>query len=388
MKRRCCKCDKARGTMTCDGCQRTFCVVHVPEHQQEIEQQMEKIKQRHAILKREISRENSTKILLAKVERWEKEAITKIKNIARDLQSDIKRLTEQSNYRLADVMEKLSNELRICQENNEYVENDLEQWTKQLDEFGREMERLATIELIEDNSTGFRILKIKGSDEKSLSDSDRSFQIVDQPVLTEIVLSDVGSTLHHQSAEYPYVSFGFNQSAHSHIGSLIERLMSLPSMNKDKMMSNQCSSEIDQMERFLSQNFGLQILNDENIVPNIPTFQLNRSPSSVSPKTMIYFPSRCNNSFAMTAEEIIKWQSSIAIYADKSVKGMSEDFLYQALQGRISDGEGAFRMKFVVRISTCPIIMESDMKVIGRRLDDEWPNRIKLISACGIKLFW
>jgi hypothetical protein len=41
-------------------------------------------------------------------------------------------------------------------------------------------------------------------------------------------------------------------------------------------------------------------------------------------------------------------------------------------------------MKFVVRISTCPIMMELNMKIIGRKLDDGWTNRIKLVSVSGI----
>jgi hypothetical protein len=33
----------------------------------------------------------------------------------------------------------------------------------------------------------------------------------------------------------------------------------------------------------------------------------------------------------MTAEEIIKWQRSFTVYADRNVKGMTKEFLYQAL---------------------------------------------------------
>jgi hypothetical protein len=51
----------------------------------------------------------------------------------------------------------------------------------------------------------------------------------------------------------------------------------------------------------------------------------------VDVKTMIYFPNVYTNSFAMTAEEIIKWQRSFTVYADRNVKGMTKEFLYQAL---------------------------------------------------------
>ncbi len=41
-------------------------------------------------------------------------------------------------------------------------------------------------------------------------------------------------------------------------------------------------------------------------------------------------------------------------------------------------------MKFVVRMSTCPILMEFDAKIISRKLNEDWPNRIKLVSMTGI----
>ena len=63
---------------------------------------------------------------------------------------------------------------------------------------------------------------------------------------------------------------------------------------------------------------------------------------------------------------------------------MSKEFLQRALQGQSKDGEEAFRMKFVVRISQCPILMEFDAKIIPRKLNEAWPNRIKLVSVTGI----
>ncbi len=107
--------------------------------------------------------------------------------------------------------------------------------------------------------------------------------------------------------------------------------MSLSPMNKNEVMNHRCSSEVDQMERFLSQTFDLKILSEQNIVPDICAFELGRSPHSMNVKTRIYFPNIYTNSFAMTAEEIIKWQRSFTVYADRNVKGMTKEFLYQAL---------------------------------------------------------
>jgi hypothetical protein len=131
-------------------------------------------------------------------------------------------------------------------------------------------------------------------------------------------------------------------------------------MEKNGGMSYRCTAELDQIERFLSQTFGFKNSSEQNIVQDIRSFQLDRSPHSMGSKTVIYFPNVYTNSFAMTAEEIIQWQRSYTVYADKNIKGMDKEFLYRILQGQSRDGEAAFRMKFIVRISTCPILMEFD----------------------------
>ncbi|CAF5190027.1 unnamed protein product, partial [Rotaria sp. Silwood1] len=66
------------------------------------------------------------------------------------------------------------------------------------------------------------------------------------------------------------------------------------------------------------------------------------------------------------------------------IKGMDKEFLQRALQGQSKYGEEAFRMKFVVRISTCPILMEFNARIISRATQEKWPHRIKLVSVTGI----
>ncbi|UJR14181.1 hypothetical protein I4U23_001176 [Adineta vaga] len=64
--------------------------------------------------------------------------------------------------------------------------------------------------------------------------------------------------------------------------------------------------------------------------------------------------------------------------------GISKTFLRRALQGLTKSGAEAFAMKFVVRISQCPILMEFDAHLIQRELKHDWPHRIKLVSVTGI----
>ncbi|CAF2961511.1 unnamed protein product [Rotaria sp. Silwood2] len=160
--------------------------------------------------------------------------------------------------------------------------------------------------------------------------------------------------------------------------------MNLDPMDKNGPMSGRCGPETDQMERFLSETFGFKNISGQDIVQGVRSFKLGKPPHYLNPHTEIHFPYYTTNSFAMSVQEIINWQRSYRVYADRSIQGMNKEFLTRALQGKSENGEEAFRMKFVVRISTCPILMEFDAKIIRRNLNESWPNRIKLVSVTGI----
>ncbi|CAF4288869.1 unnamed protein product, partial [Rotaria sordida] len=155
-------------------------------------------------------------------------------------------------------------------------------------------------------------------------------------------------------------------------------------MDKNGPMNGQCGPQTDQMEQFLSDAFGFKNILGKYIFPGIKSFQLDKPLHSLNSNTQIHFPRNMANSFTMTVQEIIDWQYSYKVYADKTIKGINKEFLNRALQGQSQDGEEAFRMKYVVRISKCPILMEFDAKIISRNVNEDWPNRIKLVSAIGI----
>ncbi|CAF0763608.1 unnamed protein product [Adineta steineri] len=189
---------------------------------------------------------------------------------------------------------------------------------------------------------------------------------------------------HSSSSPYESASFGITESTNSEIVTLFEHLQQLQPMDKNGPMSGRCGPQTEQMEKFLKNTFGFQNILGEYIVQGVKAFQLDKRPESMSLDEKIQFPSDTTDSFAMTVKEIIDWQKSYKVYADQHIKGMTEEFLQKALQGQSEDGEEAFRMKFVVRISTCPILMEFDAKIIQRNLDEDWPHRIKLVSVTGI----
>jgi hypothetical protein len=181
------------------------------------------------------------------------------------------------------------------------------------------------------------------------------------------------------------IVFGLDRCSHQKVQQLFEHLRTLLPMDKYGSMSGDCDFETTQMERFLSETFDFKNLPGQYIVPGVKSFRLDKPISSMHPNTVIRFPSKITTkSFAMTVPEIRQWQSSYRVYADGSVPGMSKAFLLKALQGQSKYGEEAFLMKFVARISQCPILMEFDARIIPRVPDETWPHNIKLVSVTGI----
>ncbi|CAF4236514.1 unnamed protein product [Rotaria sp. Silwood2] len=401
----CSQCNSDDSTFTCNGCHLSLCVKHLDEHRQKLNQEIDLIGKQNDSLREELSQRNIDIQLLAQINTWEKETIGKIQSIAETARVDLKKLTEESKSRLMEMINKLFSELRTSRKNNQFIEDDLHRWTKQIEELKRKLHESSRIELLreDDPTTIIRLIKIKTS-EKMGPNQTNSFSKNESRLenkLNKMVPSSISSSgsstalkklelsanMNASSSQfnfYPSLTFGFNQSSKNDIRKLFESLMRLAPMDKHGPMSGRCEPQTAQMERFLFEIFGFRNIPGQDIVQGVKSFKLDKPPHYLNPHTEIHFPSNTANSFAMSVQEIIDWQRSYKVYADKNINGMNKEFLRRALQGKGDNGEEAFRMKFVVRISTCPILMEFDAKIISRDLKENWPNRIKLVSVTGI----
>ena len=194
---------------------------------------------------------------------------------------------------------------------------------------------------------------------------------------------------HSISQDYPYssITFGLNSSTNPKIVELFKHLNSLQPMEKYGSMSGDCDLETTQMEKFLKHAFGFKNLRGEYIVQGVKSFQLDKPVENIQQNLIIRFPAKpagATNSFDMIAGEICQWQRSYRVYADKTERGMTKESLLRALQGLSGWGAEAFLMKFVVRTSQCPILMEFDGKIISRDIREQWPHNIWLVSVTGI----
>ena len=323
-----------------------------------------------------------------------------IQRMATAARRDLERFTEELARPLTNSIQRLSSEVKDNQSIITDKELKLGSWMEQCDDIQTRINELPKYQLIKKKPT-IEAIEIRTSVSTDKTSTDVPIYNGNQPQeqrhekhgnngassqdsVTADKPASIVSSPSAVSSKYPTMVFGLEPSTYKDIDRLFNLLMILSPMDKKGPMSGNCNVETTQMEQFLKDQFGFKNSPDEYIVSGVKSFRLARPPHQLPSNTPIHFPTTSKSSFKMTVAEILDWQSSYTVYADGRIPGMDKEFLRRALRGQSSDGEEAFRMKFVVRISTCPILMEFNARVIARELNDEWPRRIKLVSVTGI----
>ncbi|CAF3498356.1 unnamed protein product [Rotaria socialis] len=401
--KRCTQC-VVDGLYTCNGCNQAFCMRHKTEHRQNIDQRIDSINEQKELLRQEVSRRSIDKSFVEKINEWEKQSIKNIQSTAAEARAELIRLLKESKDQLMDVMHKLSMNFISNVSKAQYIEDNLTAWEKQIATLKNDVESSFKFELVqEDGPRTVRSIKVKSTEKTRTSQINPMAQIeirsannLNTVVPIHVSPSNGGIASNNsesliatnknssESSLYPCLTFASNQSSQQRIQKLFESLMLLEPMNKHGPMSGKCGPQTDQMETFLSQTFGFKNKPGEYIVQGVKSFKLHNRPDTLDPNTVIRFPTNIPNAFSMSVKEIMNWQRSYKVYSGNFINGLNKEFLQRALEGHSKDGGEAFCMKFVVRISTCPILMEFDAKVISRNLEEDWPNRIKLVSVTGI----
>jgi len=163
IKQRCEKCDKGAAIATCNGCQRSFCIKHFGEHRREISQQMDNIGQEHDLLRRDMNYERSAYPFLARIDQWEQETIRMVQASAQKARIDLQQLLDQTKNELKIAMNRVTEELRTCQESDNYTELDIKKWTEQLRELRQMIENPSNINIGCENDATSVISLIKVS---------------------------------------------------------------------------------------------------------------------------------------------------------------------------------------------------------------------------------
>jgi hypothetical protein len=164
-KKVCSKCEKGTGAFSCDGCQQSFCLKHVAEHRQELISQMDNVEQEHDIFHEDLlnrTEKQNEHILFNQINRWEKESIDKIQQIAQESRITLKQILDNIINYGQKSLNKISLKLRRARQFDDFFENDLTRWTQQLNHLRAEIEcMLNNINITNDHSTSIiKFIKI------------------------------------------------------------------------------------------------------------------------------------------------------------------------------------------------------------------------------------
>jgi hypothetical protein len=172
LKAHCIKCDNSIGQFKCEGCSQRFCVKHVVEHRQILNQKLEEIILEHKALQQTANEnKNPSQFLLASIEQWEQKSIEKIRQMANEARQKVVQLvnTHKSEFRKSyflffmnrliveqaesEELQNLTKEIAIACENDGFFETDLQHWTSILEKAKHQLKAVAlSAEMKEDKT--------------------------------------------------------------------------------------------------------------------------------------------------------------------------------------------------------------------------------------------
>jgi hypothetical protein len=139
---------KQAAVTTCEGCSKAFCVKHFNDHRRLLDEEMNMIIDEHDHLKHTLN-QRTTKLdthpLIKELENWEKESIAKIQQRAQELRQELLESTAAHTGDLLKTLQQLSEQLKQCREQDDFIEIDLQLWKKTLDNLKTDLTSLSTI---------------------------------------------------------------------------------------------------------------------------------------------------------------------------------------------------------------------------------------------------
>jgi hypothetical protein len=152
----------------CYGCEQAFCTKHFIEHRQDLSQQMDDIGQEHDVLQRDLTHEQGTHPLLARINQWEQESINKIHIAAQSARTNLQQWLNRPKNSLQTSVSKMTEELQSSRELDDYTELDIKKWTDQLHEFRKILDSPITVNIDYEKDIRAAIRLIKVNDQQTL----------------------------------------------------------------------------------------------------------------------------------------------------------------------------------------------------------------------------
>ncbi|CAF2974284.1 unnamed protein product [Rotaria sp. Silwood2] len=129
------------GIFKCEGCTQVFCRKHSVEHRDTLSHQLDNIVLEHDILQQTIveyeDKQNHCHPLIEQINKWETDAIEKIRQTAQEAQQQVNKLISTQTEIVSKKLNDLAKRLRKARTDDDYVETDLQIWATKLEKWKR-----------------------------------------------------------------------------------------------------------------------------------------------------------------------------------------------------------------------------------------------------------
>ncbi|CAF4871824.1 unnamed protein product [Rotaria socialis] len=161
------------GVVTCSGCRKSFCWIHMSEHRQVLEKRMDDIVQEHDQLREALNPPIAVPHLVARIDDWERASVEQIREAAKQAQAALQTYCDRTKHRIVDSLGNITEQLKSSQTLNVYTEKELDEWMRKLEQLRDIINKPRNIDIIED----------VGSDSCIRLPSSTDHQVLEQPLI-------------------------------------------------------------------------------------------------------------------------------------------------------------------------------------------------------------
>jgi len=164
-KVRCVTCDKEKPTLRCIGCLKDFCYDHLGEHRQQLSKQLDDIEVHRDIFRQTLTEQTidpNKRLLIKQINEWEQESIEKIKQTAEEGRQLLLKHTNNHITHIEQKLNKLNNQFRLSRKEDNFIEIDLQEWKKELQQMTDQLNKPSHITIYQDSTTLINKIQVFG----------------------------------------------------------------------------------------------------------------------------------------------------------------------------------------------------------------------------------
>jgi hypothetical protein len=146
---------KQAAVTNCEGCSKAFCIKHIIDHRRLLDEEMNVIIDEHDYLKNMLNQQTTkpdSHPLIKEIDQWEKESIAKIQKRAHKLRQELFQSTAAYTSDLSKKLQQLSEQLKRGREHDDFIETDLQDWKKTLENLKTNLISPSTISINRDDN--------------------------------------------------------------------------------------------------------------------------------------------------------------------------------------------------------------------------------------------